>query len=170
LTLSNRSSHCPPPDALLHHSIQPDKIDLLVLPEMALTGYTFTSLSDIQDLLEDSKTGRTATLCGELARRMKCWVIAGYPEGVRVEQEAGSDSEEDLSEEEDTGVSTTSTTTTTGDRNEATPVEDKLKGYNSAVIVSPTGQVVGSYRKSFLFETDKAWAEEGESEVLVIDL
>lgn len=155
------------PNLSLHRSIQPDKIDLLVLPEMALTGYTFTSLSDIQDLLEDSKTGRTATLCGELARRMKCWVIAGFPEGVRLEQEVEDESEGELSDEEDTAVPTgttpsTSTTPRTTDQNGPPTVADKLKAYNSAVIVSPTGQVVGSYRKSFLFETDKAWAEEGE--------
>jgi len=138
---------------------------------MALTGYNFTSLSDIQDLLEDSKTGRTATLGGELARRMKCWVIAGFPEGVRMEQETKNDGEEDLSDDENTAGTTTtapstSTTPTTSERKGEPPVEDNLKAYNSAVIVSPTGQVVGSYRKSFLFETDKAWAEEGESGLL----
>jgi protein N-terminal amidase len=35
-------------------------------------------------------------------------------------------------------------------------------GYNSAVVVSPSGEVVGNYRKSFRFETDKNWAREGE--------
>lgn len=34
-------------------------------------------------------------------------------------------------------------------------------GYNSAVIVGPSGEVVGNYRKSFRFETDKNWAREG---------
>jgi protein N-terminal amidase len=36
-------------------------------------------------------------------------------------------------------------------------------GYNSAVIVGPSGEVVGNYRKSFRFETDKNWAREGTS-------
>lgn len=36
-------------------------------------------------------------------------------------------------------------------------------GYNSAVLVSPTGEVMGNYRKSFLYDTDKTWAREGES-------
>ena len=35
-------------------------------------------------------------------------------------------------------------------------------GYNSAVIVGPGGKVVGNYRKSFRFETDKNWAREGK--------
>jgi predicted amidohydrolase len=34
-------------------------------------------------------------------------------------------------------------------------------GYNSAVVVDPTGEVVGNYRKTFRFETDKNWAREG---------
>jgi len=38
-------------------------------------------------------------------------------------------------------------------------------GYNSAVIVAPSGEVVGNYRKSFRFETDKNWAREGTSPV-----
>lgn len=35
------------------------------------------------------------------------------------------------------------------------------KGYNSAIVVSPTGEVVHNYRKTFLYETDKTWAAEG---------
>lgn len=33
--------------------------------------------------------------------------------------------------------------------------------YNSAVLVSPQGNVLANYRKSFLFTTDETWAEEG---------
>lgn len=44
------------------------------------------------------------------------------------------------------------------------PGEDGLPGYNSAVLVSPSGEVVGNYRKSFLYDTDKTWAREGESD------
>jgi len=35
-------------------------------------------------------------------------------------------------------------------------------GWNSAVVVGPQGDVIGNYRKTFRFETDKAWAREGE--------
>lgn len=34
-------------------------------------------------------------------------------------------------------------------------------GYNSAVIVGPHGDIVGNYRKTFRFETDRNWAREG---------
>lgn len=40
--------------------------------------------------------------------------------------------------------------------------EQGKPGYNSAVLISPTGEVVGNYRKSFLYDTDKTWAREGQ--------
>ena len=35
--------------------------------------------------------------------------------------------------------------------------------YNTLVSISPTGQVVASYRKTFLYYTDETWAFEGDS-------
>ncbi len=39
--------------------------------------------------------------------------------------------------------------------------EGKDVGWSSAVVVGPPGEVVGNYRKTFLFETDKNWARPG---------
>jgi protein N-terminal amidase len=36
-----------------------------------------------------------------------------------------------------------------------------MSRYNSAVLVSPQGNVLANYRKSFLYTTDETWAEEG---------
>ena len=41
--------------------------------------------------------------------------------------------------------------------------ESMAARYNSAVLVSPKGDVLANYRKSFLFATDESWAEEGPS-------
>ncbi len=41
--------------------------------------------------------------------------------------------------------------------------EGEAVGWNSAVVVATDGEVVGNYRKTFLFETDKNWASEGGS-------
>jgi len=41
--------------------------------------------------------------------------------------------------------------------------EEPVARYNSAVLVSPEGDVLANYRKSFLFTTDESWAEEGPS-------
>ncbi|GHJ84903.1 hypothetical protein NliqN6_1305 [Naganishia liquefaciens] len=106
--------------------LRPKEVDLLVCPEMFLTGYMFTSAADIQPFLEPPRIGRTSLFCRELATRYKCWVVGGYPELAGYE----------------------------GDQ--------ALPGYNSAVLVSPTGEVMANYRKSFLYDTDKTWAREGD--------
>jgi protein N-terminal amidase len=135
---------------------------------MALTGYMYTSLEDIQDVLEDGKTGSTATLCSELARKMKCWVIAGFPEkvddqvGVKEDEtdNAGQDDGNDV--DVDTIPEAQNLATAPGSTVSLSSEEFKGTAYNSAVIVSPSGTVYDTYRKSFLFETDKAWAKEGQ--------
>jgi len=37
-----------------------------------------------------------------------------------------------------------------------------MSRYNSAVMVSPQGNVLANYRKSFLFTVDETWADEGQ--------
>jgi predicted amidohydrolase len=34
--------------------------------------------------------------------------------------------------------------------------------YNSALVVSPDGETIANYRKSFLYYTDETWALEGK--------
>lgn len=112
--------------------IPPNSLDLLVLPEMCLTGYMFPSSSSIQPYLEPPRIGPTSLLLRELATRLGCVVIGGYPEQIEGQDVNGA-----------------------GDGNER-------NGYNSALVVQKTGEVVGNYRKTFLFETDKTWAREGQ--------
>ncbi|KAL0080938.1 carbon-nitrogen hydrolase [Phycomyces blakesleeanus] len=58
-------------------------IDVLVLPEMAFTGYVFKSLQEITPYLEDAETGQTTTWAKQQAIRLKCFVLAGYPEVIK---------------------------------------------------------------------------------------
>jgi protein N-terminal amidase len=37
-----------------------------------------------------------------------------------------------------------------------------MSRFNSAVMVSPEGNVIANYRKHFLYTTDERWAEEGK--------
>lgn len=58
---------------------------LLVLPELALTGYVFDHAAHIQPLLEPTPTpaagpGPTLALAQTLATRYRCYVLAGFPE------------------------------------------------------------------------------------------
>lgn len=66
-------------EALLE-SVSPGDIDLLVLPELAFTGYNFPGLEAIKPYLEPTSSGPTTAWAIETARRLACHVIAGYPE------------------------------------------------------------------------------------------
>ena len=134
------------------YSLTPDAVDLIVLPEMALSGYMFSTATSILPYLEPTTSGPTTKLAQALATRLKCHVVAGYPEALPSAPQPGS----------------SSSSSGDGILGEAGPKEMKALegegtgvGYNSAVIVGPSGEVVGNYRKSFRFETDKNWAREG---------
>ncbi|CEG84521.1 hypothetical protein RMATCC62417_18312 [Rhizopus microsporus] len=55
-------------------------IDVLVLPEMAFTGYVFNSVEEIMPYLEDAETGPTVNWARKQAQRLECYVIVGYPQ------------------------------------------------------------------------------------------
>lgn len=53
--------------------------DLLVLPEMAATGYVFDSPADIEPHLE-SPEGETFAALAPVARENGCWIVSGFAE------------------------------------------------------------------------------------------
>ncbi|KAL7316181.1 hypothetical protein PS15m_005317 [Mucor circinelloides] len=55
-------------------------IDILVLPEMAFTGYVFKDLQEISPFLEDCETGPSVLWAKKQAIRLECFVIVGYPQ------------------------------------------------------------------------------------------
>jgi protein N-terminal amidase len=54
--------------------------DVLLLPEMAFTGYCFQSRDEIFPFCEDPVHGPTASWCADTARALDCVVVAGFPE------------------------------------------------------------------------------------------
>ncbi|KAE8150705.1 carbon-nitrogen hydrolase [Aspergillus avenaceus] len=66
--------------------------NILVLPELALTGYNFPSLEAIKPYLEPVGTGPSAQWAKDTARRYQCKVCVGYPEVEKSDAE-GSDSQ-----------------------------------------------------------------------------
>lgn len=56
-------------------------IDLLVLPELAVTGYNFKSPTEISPYLE-SQGGPSYLLAKELSSRFHCTTVIGYPENL----------------------------------------------------------------------------------------
>ncbi|TYJ52010.1 hypothetical protein B9479_007386 [Cryptococcus floricola] len=140
--------------------LTPGSLDLLVLPEMCLSGYIFPTPASISILpyLEPPRIGPTSLLARSLSTRLKCHVIAGYPERLEdadaqesgggvvsgdAEAEAGAGAESEMSQAAAAAAGVAGV------------------GYNSALISSPSGEIVGNYRKTFLFDTDKNWARAG---------
>jgi len=100
-------------------------------------GYMFPDAPSIKPYLEHPKTGPTASFCAELAKRLECFVVAGYPERLAFPS-----------------TPTTSVLTGTSD-------PDPLIGANAAAIYDATGHLVHTYHKSNLFPTDRTWARPG---------
>ncbi|KAI8062505.1 carbon-nitrogen hydrolase [Gongronella butleri] len=111
-------------DAMLARFTKGD-IDVLVLPEMAFTGYVFHTKDEVEPFLEDTRTGPTVHWAQRQAQRLRCYVAAGYPER-HVDESSG-----------------------------------QLIYYNSLCFVDREGRLLKTYRKSFLYETDENWAQEG---------
>ena len=97
---------------------------LIVLPEMATTGYIWPNKESILPFAEES-TGPTFQILSQLAKERGVWIVCGYVEK-----------------------------------------EDDLL-YNSALVISETGEKVCSYRKILLYEADYAWATPGTTRYLI---
>ena len=118
-------------------SLRPGELDLLVLPEMCLTGYLHITAESIVPYLEHPKTGPTSVLAAELAKRLQCYVVAGYAEILSELHKAAQVVDGQGSE------------------------ENHEVGYTSAMVVGPDGDIFGNYRKTYLFAADKCWAKAG---------
>ncbi|KAK8079098.1 hypothetical protein PG994_002905 [Apiospora phragmitis] len=70
-------------DAVLSRA-NPEDLDLLVLPELAFTGYNFKSLQSISPYLEPSGSGISSLWARTTALKYNCVVGVGYPEKVDV--------------------------------------------------------------------------------------
>ncbi|KAL8861406.1 MAG: hypothetical protein Q9178_002279 [Gyalolechia marmorata] len=117
-------------------------IDLLVLPELAFTGYNHPSLESITPYLEPTAAGLSTRWAILTARRLQCLVTVGYPEL--------------FSRDPPPRPTLKPTMLDLG------PAEDyyTLTAYNSTVTVNPQGGIVAHYRKTNLYYTDEVWAQE----------
>ncbi|RDW70097.1 hypothetical protein BP5796_08494 [Coleophoma crateriformis] len=70
-------------DAVLSRA-NPKDLDLLVLPELAFSGYNFRSLQHISPFLEPTTSGITSLWARTTALKYNCAVTVGYPEKVDV--------------------------------------------------------------------------------------
>ncbi|KZT11849.1 carbon-nitrogen hydrolase [Laetiporus sulphureus 93-53] len=119
----------------LCEQIKPHSVDLVCFPEMVFTGYVFPDARSITPHLEQPGKGPTSRFCADLAARLQCHVVAGYPERLD-DRELGG--------------------TAAGNENAIMSV-----GANSAILYGPDGALIGGYRKTNLFEIDMTWAKAG---------
>lgn len=115
---------------------------------MAILGYVFENAAAISPYLEHPRTGVTSRFCTEIAKRLQCYVFAGYPEVLKPDERSKPESSNGVSDISD------------GSQFEGV-------GANSAVIYGPKGEWIGGYRKTHLFETDKTWAKAGKLLILL---
>ncbi|KAJ3565768.1 hypothetical protein NP233_g7434 [Leucocoprinus birnbaumii] len=131
--------------------IPPGSLDLLCFPEMAFTGYNFESASAVTPFLERPRIGPTSTFCSNLAKKLKCYVTAGYPEGLKSDELERASADDQITSDE---------TEFADEERDSIPVR-QIVGANSAVLYGPSGEWIGGYRKTNLFRTDKTWAAAG---------
>ena len=118
-------------------------------------GYVFDSAEAISPHLERPHTGPTSEFCKELAARLSCYVVAGYPERLEPHETVNVNSL--AGEMEDT-----LNTVARGDTSTSPELRERVYvGANSAVLYSPSGECVLGYRKTHMFETDETWAKPG---------
>ncbi|KAI6006458.1 carbon-nitrogen hydrolase [Pisolithus marmoratus] len=141
--------------------LTPRCVDLLCFPEMIFSGYMFPNAASIYPYLEHPRTGPTCTFCAELARRLECYVTAGFPE--RLEHASNSAAPPPPS------TSPATTATPPHNHTAGAHLPPTIVGFNTAVLYSPTGELLTLYRKSNLYETDLSWAAPG-SGFTVLDL
>ncbi|KAK7462422.1 Carbon-nitrogen hydrolase, variant 2 [Stygiomarasmius scandens] len=125
---------------------------------MIMSGYVFENASAITPYLELPQVGPTSQFCAELANRLGCYVIAGYPERLVGEEAPGGRPDGDEEQERQKSQKLN------GDVRDAEKVgkqKPRIVGANSAVIYGPGGKYLGGYRKTNLFEIDKTWAKPG---------
>lgn len=56
------------------------KLDILVLPELAFTGYNFTSPEHIKPYLEPTTDGPSTHWASDISKKLGCFTLVGYPE------------------------------------------------------------------------------------------
>lgn len=113
----------------------------------------FESWDEIEPLLERPYDGESATLslAAELAAKLECYVLAGFPEC------ASEHSRRELAAEAERFDARAS------EIDKASSCLPKVRGraYNAAMLVGRDGALVKVFRKHFLYEADACWSDEG---------
>ncbi|KAI8461595.1 carbon-nitrogen hydrolase [Phakopsora pachyrhizi] len=121
-------------------SLSEGEIDLLILPELAFTGYNFKSYEDIEEFVESEVDGLSTSWAKSTAKKLKCHVMVGFPQRIQ--------SQEDIK-----------------DNQSERPIK---KCYNALSIVSDSGELLKVYHKTQLYPpVDPLWAKAGDGFLMI---
>lgn len=114
--------------------------DLVVLSELAITGYNFSLATHLRPFLESPyKYGASLDFAHKLSLKHRCFTVVGYPEGAHLEKSKGNVGNSGGGDDDVDGV------------------VDGGVIYNSCAVFNRTGELIYNYRKTFLYETDEKW-------------
>ncbi|RVD90273.1 uncharacterized protein DFL_001248 [Arthrobotrys flagrans] len=133
-----------------------DKVDVLVLPELAFTGYVFESKASIRPYLERTVSGISTQWAQQTSRKLRCYTVVGYPE-------LANEYKPPIRYPRASDIDPFSETPINYDDEDSDDDNIQNYCYNACVVTSPDGGVVTNYRKTFLYVTDELWASEGSS-------
>lgn len=153
-------------------------IDLLVLPELALTGYVFEDWQEIEPLLEDARLFKNdrgaAVVANEEEETISAFIAS-------CKTACGSSAQPSLALASHlaqylhchvvigfpelgsyrTSISLPAFDARPEDIQPTSSPDDHDRAFNSAALFSPGGNLLHVFRKHFLYETDDVWASEG---------
>ena len=116
----------------LVHAAGREGADIIVCPELATTGYMWSSPQELAPFTE-SPRGPTFQLLSAAAKQYGAWIVCGFAERFIHAPER---------DPEGTGRRMASL-------------------FNSAMVVMPEGHLATCYRKVCLYEADRSWANPG---------
>ncbi|KAK0563568.1 hypothetical protein OC844_002145 [Tilletia horrida] len=139
--------------------------DLLVLPEMIATGwYRFEHAAAIHPLCESASASASASasetlvLGAELAVELNAYVVVGFAERCDSQGEAHIQTGYPVSQPFD---ARDPDLVSSAIEDDAQASAATVRYYNSAALFDRSGQLIHVFRKHFLYEDDKTWAQEG---------
>jgi len=145
---------------LIDEKLESEKtVDVILLPEMCLTGYVFDNREEIDFYCEspvleyegeeqrsENKYCRSISFASQIAKKYDSYVVIGFPEKIHKKK----DFNRHLAEKEKSS--------------NYFPFEfnSEYRYYISAALISRKGNYIDHHRKHFITDYDKRWANEGD--------
>lgn len=135
-------------------------------------GYMFPTADSIRPFVEFPDKSPSREACVEIAQRLKCYVVAGYPAPTlpleeTKEQAVASEGQGAPQPAEPEASNKDTPKAQDAQESELATSAQKAVGVarNNAVVVDPNGAIIHEYTKVNMFESDLPWAQPGMSSI-----